>query len=567
MGSTLLPFAPPNPRSKNPMPIPTTIFPARAIHTMDPSRPTAQAIAVRDGRILAAGTIDELRVIDDHAVDDSLADKVLLPGFVEAHCHAMAGGNWLHTYCGFFDREDPDGRIWTGCTDISQVIERLREVDAALDDPDEPLLAWGLDPLYFEGERLYAQHLDRVSTTRSIFVLHASAHLATVNSALMEAEGITPDTDLEGVAKDASGWPNGELQEPAAMFLASTAFRSFFGRMKADDSLWAFGRLANRTGTTTLTDLGNRMSTQDAEIERWCRVVDHDDFPARVSVFHSPVPGPADQMAESVEAVLASRARSSDKLRFGHIKLVLDGSIQGFTARLRWPGYLGDRPNGIWVVPPEQVADTLAPFFRAGLTIHVHCNGDETVDVLLGVMDQLLTASPRWDHRTTVQHCQLTSPGQYRRMAAMGMCANVFANHTYYWGDQHVTDTVGPDRAARMNSARTALDLGVPLSMHSDAPVTPLGPLHVAWSAVNRRTSTGFTLGPDERISVTEALRAVTLGAAHQLHMDDEIGSLSPRKWADVAILDEDPFEVDPMALKDVPVAGTMLAGRIFPTG
>ena len=153
------------------------------------------------------------------------------------------------------------------------------------------------------------------------------------------------------------------------------------------------------------------------------------------------------------------------------------------------------------------------------------------------------------------------------RMAAMGMCANVFANHTYYWGDQHVTDTVGPDRAARMNSARTALDLGVPLSMHSDAPVTPLGPLHVAWSAVNRRTSTGFTLGPDERISVTEALRAVTLGAAHQLHMDDEIGSLSPRKWADVAILDEDPFEVDPMALKDVPVAGTMLAGRIFPTG
>jgi predicted amidohydrolase YtcJ len=145
------------------------------------------------------------------------------------------------------------------------------------------------------------------------------------------------------------------------------------------------------------------------------------------------------------------------------------------------------------------------------------------------------------------------------------MSANIFANHTFFWGDQHVSSTVGPDRAARMNSARTALDLGVPLSMHSDAPVTPLGSLHVAWAAVNRLTTTGTVLGPEERISVPEALHAITMGAAHQLKMDDEVGSISPRKFADLAILD--PFAIDPTELRNVPVWGTMLGGKIFAAG
>jgi hypothetical protein len=116
-----------------------------------------------------------------------------------------------------------------------------------------------------------------------------------------------------------------------------------------------------------------------------------------------------------------------------------------------------------------------------------------------------------------------------------------------------------------MNAARTALDLGVPLSMHSDSPVTPLGSLHVAWAAVNRLTSSGVTVGPDERITVGEALHAVTMGAAWQLRMEDEVGSISPRKFADLAILEADPFEVDPMELRDIPVWGTMCGGVLHP--
>ena len=289
---------------------PTTVYPAAAVHTLDSSRPTAEAVAVRDGRILAVGTTQELLAIDGAVVDGSLERFTLLPGFVEAHCHAMAGGMWLHTYCGYFDRRGPDGRMWPACRTLEDVIDRLREAEAVMADnagPTEPLLAWGLDPIYFPGERLVARHLDQVSTSRPIFVMHASLHLATVNNALMESEGITADTDIDGVPKDGSGWPIGELQEPAAISLAETAFRKFWGRMKSDGSLWNFGHKARYTGTTTLTDLGNRQSTDAAEIERFRRVVDHDDFPARLSVFHMPVPG-------TPEALSLAQADSAPEL-------------------------------------------------------------------------------------------------------------------------------------------------------------------------------------------------------------------------------------------------------------
>lgn len=538
----------------------TVIYPAAAIYTMDQSRPTAQAVAVRDGRFLAIGSLDELSVLDDYTVDNTFATHTLLPGFVEAHSHSYAGGLWMHTYCGFFDQTDPQGKTWAGCKNIEDVLNRLRQAEAVLLDPNEPLLAWGVDPIYFEGEHLAGSHLDQVSAHREILVMHASLHIATVNNALMTAQGITPDTTMEGVPKDGAGWPIGELQEPAAMSLAGKPFRSFWGRLRAEHAIQGLGQLANQAGITTLTDLGNPTSTDPATIAQWQKIVNDSQFPARVSIFNMGNP------ATDLQAVTATRQKSSDKLRFGHVKVVLDGSIQGYTARLNWPGYLNDRPNGLWLVPPEQVTDLLRPFHEAGLLIHAHCNGDQAVDVFLDSVQELLTETPRFDHRYTVQHSQLTTPAQYKRIKSLGMCANIFSNHTWYWGDQHVTSTVGPDRAARMNSARTALDLGVPLSMHCDAPVTPLGSLHVAWSAVNRVTSSGQTLGPKERITVYEALQAITIGAAYQLKMDHEIGSIAPGKFADLAVLKADPFLEDPMELRNIGVWGTMLGGKTFPS-
>jgi len=145
------------------------------------------------------------------------------------------------------------------------------------------------------------------------------------------------------------------------------------------------------------------------------------------------------------------------------------------------------------------------------------------------------------------------------------MGVNLFANHHYYWGEQHRAITVGPERAERMNACRSALEAGVPFSVHSDAPITPLAPLFTAWCAVNRLSATGRVLGAAQRIGVMDALRAVTLGAAWTLKLDGEIGSIECGKRADFAVLGEDPTAVAPEALKDVPVWGTVQGGRVFP--
>jgi predicted amidohydrolase YtcJ len=149
-------------------------------------------------------------------------------------------------------------------------------------------------------------------------------------------------------------------------------------------------------------------------------------------------------------------------------------------------------------------------------------------------------------------------------MKALGLCVNLFANHHFYWGDQHYATTVGPERAMRMNACATALANGVPLAIHSDAPVTPLGPLFTAWCAVNRLTASGRVQGEHERIGVADALRAITLGAAYTLKLDDEIGSIECGKRADFAVLGDDPLAVAPERLKDVRVWGTVQSGRVF---
>ena len=200
------------------------IFTAKRIITMNPALPFAEAIAVQGDRILGLGTIEDLAQWGDYEVDDQFKDHILLPGFVEAHTHVMTGGVWEFPYVGFYDRVDPTGRTWSGCRDLNSVVERLQECERDLEDPQQPLIAWGLDPIFLQGERLVAKHLDQVSEKRPIFVYHASGHLATINSEMMRRSDIDRHTPTPGVAKDTDGEPNGELQEPAAMFLAQGGF-------------------------------------------------------------------------------------------------------------------------------------------------------------------------------------------------------------------------------------------------------------------------------------------------------------------------------------------------------
>ncbi|WGY73178.1 amidohydrolase [Burkholderia cepacia] len=542
---------------------PVTVFTARRILTMNPAQPSATHVAVCDGRILAVGDATDAAAWQARfgacTADDTLRDKVLMPGLVEGHCHLMEGAMWDAVYVGYYDRRGPDGTLWPGLRSLDAVLDRLADAERAMTD-DGPLLAWGFDPIFFGTARLTVRELDRVSARRPIAILHASVHLMNVNGAMLARAGIDEDTDIDGVSRDTDGRPTGELQEFAAML---PVYQTIGGKLAISASekphaVWNFGRVAQLAGVTTATDLVNDLS---ADGNRTLHEVTADpDYPVRIVPAFAPQRNPA----RSADSVLAEIERNTDKLHFGPVKFIVDGSIQGFTARVRWPGYAGGQPNGLWLIPPAQIVDVFEPFHRAGLQLHVHTNGDEATDVVLDAMTTLLARHPRPDHRHTLQHCQMADAAQLARVRALGMCVNFFANHLYYWGDAHYSQTIGPDRANRMDAAGSARRLGIPFALHSDAPITPLNPLFTAWCAVQRETASGRVLGIGERLPVDDALHAITLGAAYTLRMDHLVGSIEIGKYADFAVLDDDPSVCAPARLKELAVWGTVLGGRVF---
>jgi len=541
----------------------TTVYSARKIITMNRYCSQASHVAVRDGRILGVGDLATLAGWGGYTLDDRFADKVLMPGFVEGHCHLMEGSIWRYVYVGYHPRVGPDGHHHDGLGSIDDVVARLQQAEGELGDADTPLVGWGFDPIFFGGRRMDRGDLDRVSATRPVVVIHSNFHVINVNGAVLERGGITSTTNVDGVVKDADGQPNGELQEMAAKFMAlNTIGLDYFAETSEAAALENFGRIAVRTGVTTATDLVNPLT--DPVLEGLLTVTGRDDYPVRLApAFH----GASMPAADGAERVLKLRRRSTDKLRIGVVKLVTDGSIQGFTGRLKWPGYYNGAPNGVWNVGPEELEATLEAYHRAGLQVYIHTNGDEASELAIDAVEAVTARHPWRDHRHTLQHCQMADEAQFRRMAALGMCVNLFANHIYYWGDEHFAKTMGPDRALRMDAAATAQRLGVPYALHSDAPVTPLGPLFTAWCAVNRLTTCGRVLGAQECIGVDDALAAITLGAAYTMRLDHEVGSIEVGKRADFAVLEADPQGVPAAELKDVPVWGTVLGGRAFEAG
>ncbi|BCQ29495.1 amidohydrolase family protein (plasmid) [Caballeronia sp. NK8] len=536
------------------------VLAARKILTMNPRQPVVTHVAIREGKILAVGTLDDMRQWTDAEPDTSFSDKVLMPGLVEGHSHLMEGAMWSAVYVGYYERRGPDGTRWPGLQSLDAVIERLQEAERKLDDASAPLLAWGFDPIFFGSERLTAAQLDRVSATRPIAILHASVHLMNVNSPMLALAGIDEDTDVDGIVKDERGGLTGELQEFAAMFPVYRVIGARLSLSASDNpaAIRDFGKVAQLAGVTTATDLLNDLS--DKGMRNLVEVTRDARFPIRLVPAFGPQRNPEGGPARVLEAMTLN----SEKLRFGPVKFIVDGSIQGFTARLRWPGYVNGRPNGLWLIPPEQFVETFLPFHLAGLQLHIHTNGDEATELVLDAIETILNRHPRSDHRHTLQHCQMADRRQLERAARLGMCVNFFSNHIYYWGDAHYAQTMGADRANRMNAAGTANELGITFGLHSDAPITQLNPLFTAWCAVQRRTASGRVLGEAERLKVADALRAITLGAAYTIGMDDVIGSIEIGKFADFAVLDEDPHDVPPERLGQLRVWGTILGGCAF---
>lgn len=539
------------------------IYQAKKIITMCPSLPEATHVAVRGDRILSVGSLEDLEGFGDYRLDTTFADKVLMPGLIEAHSHATGGGMWQFPYVGYYDRPDYTGKVWKGCRSFDEVVAALQAIERTMTDPNEPLIAWGVDPIYFGSEKLGREHLDRVSTTRPVAVIHMSIHLMGANTAALHDCGIFDDCTIEGVVKNADGTLHGELVEFAAMGPILNKY-GFWDALTTETAIRNFGQEAFRAGCTSAADMGLTDFNNPELAANYIRMTRENSFPIRLLVAYGP-PFVKKPFVEAVEFAADMMKHGHEKMIFGPMKIFLDGSIQGGSGRMLSPGYYKTGANGAWNATPEQVDQQVYEIMSRGYQVHCHCNGDEASEAFIQAVEKTLNRIPAANHRATMQHAQMLREDQFKRIKSLGMCVNFFSNHIYYWGDQHYAKTMGPERANRMDACGSAVRHQIPFAFHSDCGITPVNPLFTGWCAVNRVTASGRVLGEREKISVAEALHAMTVGAAYTMKLDHLIGSIECGKYADFTVLEQDPLAVDPMKLKDIGVWGTVLGGRVQP--
>jgi predicted amidohydrolase YtcJ len=332
------------------------IYVAKKIITVNDNQPEAEAVAVTsDGLIGQVGTLKECldwagtRTPDKSKIevdDRSVADKILVPGFIESHGHNMEGVNLLTVFVGFFPTPALDGEPRKCSKSFDDLIQILKEEDAAMNargaDPTEPLLAVGFDPIYFEGQRLDKNVLDKACPTRPVFMRHASGHLATVNSAMLKLHNIVADPKNQGViCYPGTDEPNGELAEPPGMFLAKSAVAKFMAMATSTNALNWYSILARNAGHTTSTELASPFLAKPDSYEAWRQVVSDDRFPIRLVTYPLVAFGATGDkdFTPAAEQLKTWQENNNDKFVLGGAKLLFDGSIQGFTACLREPRY------------------------------------------------------------------------------------------------------------------------------------------------------------------------------------------------------------------------------------
>jgi hypothetical protein len=256
----------------------------------------------------------------------------------------------------------------------------------------------------------------------------------------------------------------------------------------------------------------------------------------------------------------------NDRLKIGPAKIIVDGSIQGYTGWLSKPYYVPFKQDssyrGYPVTAPETLNHLVLEAHKAGCQIAAHGNGDAAIDSILNAYQLAQGKYPRSDTRHRIEHCQMAREDQLDRMAELGVSPSFFVSHTFYWGDRHKNIFLGPDRAKRISPLKSALKRGLKFSLHSDCPVTPVSPLFCVFAAVNRLTRSGEVLGPEFRLTAEEALCAATIDAAWQTFDEKVKGSIEVGKLADFTILAENPLAVSPERIKDIKVAEVIIGGQ-----
>ena len=546
-----------------------TVYSAAQVHTMDPGRPQASAVAVSGGKIVSVGSIESMQPWlrrYPYSIDDRYRDKVLMPGFIDPHTHLRLSGTYMGLdYLGPIDSAAPGG-IRKGLPNRDAVLNQLRALVAEHDDPNIPITAWGYDPASQAGH-LDRDMLDQISDSVPIWVIAYAPHIVYANTPMIEMIGVNDDSVGHGIGRYPDGRLNGWFVETEATALAARPVaKQVYGPNAGRAAIDRMGAVAKGAGVTTTADLVWGMADGfEPEWNDHVSAISEGTFPLRIFMIPFEPKLVKEFGSEMLQFLESKRAEGNDRLNTHGVKYVNDGSYPSMTLVMNEPGYLDEDGAHTGEVPWEEMVDRMLPFWKAGVQIHSHANGDRTLDMTLDTLESLQRIHPRFDHRFTIEHYCISSPAQARRLAALGGQASVNIYFVHFRAQLHSEHGFGPDRSeatARLGSLQRA---GAPFALHSDfnLVVTPLSPLLAAWCAVNRLGADGETvMAPGERISVDSALRAITIDAAYILNRDDRLGSIEVGKHADFTILNDDPYEVATEKIKDIEVHDTVLEGE-----
>jgi len=519
------------------------------VYTVDPARPWAEAVACRDGRIVAVGAAAELDALAGPATRRvDCGGRLLLPGLTDAHVHFLAYAVRRRQVSLF------------GLTDFAAVRERLAGAAAAA-APGEWLIGWGWDSNRWDVQPTAAL-LDAIVPDRPAVLARMDMHTWWVNSRALAIAGVTaetPDPPDSAIGRDAAGHPTGLFSEWNAIALIER-------HLPKPDAATLAGWLAetvaeaNRLGLTGIHD--QRVEREGAESLRLFQRLRRE---GRLSLrVHANVA--ADYIAEAAQLGVQS-GFGDDTLWLGHVKAFADGAMGSRTALMLAP-YEGEPGNtGIVVTPADRLWATAVAAAEAGFPLSVHAIGDRAVREVLDVMGEWATtrgATVALPMPPRIEHVQLIHPDDLSRLTAHGIVASVQPIHLP--SDWRTADRVWGERARYAYAFRSLLDRGTALAFGSDAPVAPLNPLLGIHAAVTRQDGAGQPAGgwyAAERLTVAEAIEGYTLGPARLSGKAGRFGSITPGKYADLVVLEEDLFEIAPEAIPGVGVWMTVMDGRV----
>jgi predicted amidohydrolase YtcJ len=547
-----------------------TIFVAKKIITMETTIPTATAVAVSQGRIVSVGSLASLNdYVENHdaVVDTQFAEMVLMPGFIDPHVHpSLPAVTTQFPYLAPDDWVLPTGNF-PGATTPDTYVARLKELVAEWEqsdhDPDIPFIAWGYHQLW-HGEQKRPQ-LNALFPDTPVMLWHRSFHELIGNDAAFELLGVT-EADAQAAPHE-SDWENGHFWENGAQVLL-TKMPFLLAPDRYGKGMENFFALMHQGGVTTAMDMGMGVfGDPEGEFALIRETAERLQPPARLVLtpFITDFLARGKTPSEALEEINRWNTMGTGRVMFdNHFKLMMDGAIYSGLSQFDFPGYK-DGHEGQWMVPLETTEEWARFFWNEGFQLHAHTNGDLSGAALIDIVRKLQAETPRFDHRTILEHLAFVHEEQLANMKALGIAASANPYYQYILADTYAQNWLGEDIARHMVPLGTAVRQGLIVALHSDSPMAPLEPLTLVDAAVNRTTIDGNNNAEVEALSVHQALREITIDAAWMMRMEDSIGSIRAGKMADFTVLMLDPYSVDPATLKDIPIWGTVFEGKVYP--